>query len=96
LEKKSSKLTKQKIALYSKSQPSGNRHNRSRQFLAISPNGEKHVMVGIRDFSKKYKIAPNQIRRLLKLGQPVMRGKHKGWQFLNEDVQTHASNTLTS
>jgi GIY-YIG catalytic domain. len=74
-------ITKQKISKASRMQPTGAAHPRSHTFVAISPNGEKQILCGIKQFCRDHNLPTNSFRRLLCSGKPMRTGKNKGWRF---------------
>ena len=53
----------------------------SRAIVAIDPQGQEHIFPSITAFREAYKVTPVTVNRSLKSGQPLKRGKMKGWLF---------------
>lgn len=59
-----------------------NYESRKKKFIAISPSGTKHSVIGLKEFAKQNKLARQAISRCLNGEQKT----HKGWTFYYKEV----------
>lgn len=65
----------------------------SRSIIAVTPEGQENLYKSITAFRVEYDVTPPTIDRALKSGQPLKKGKLKGWSFRYVDAQKEVLDT---
>ena len=65
----------------------------SRSIIAVNPEGEENLYKSITAFRVEYDVTPPTIDRALKSGNPLKKGKLKGWSFRYVDAQKEVLDT---